>query len=61
MDRNYLNDVIRRIEQEKAIHDTKFARNAAHANCLPRFETVIANLRKELEKLSSDPESEVDA
>ena len=51
MDRYYLNDAIRRIEQERAVHDEKFAGNSHHANCLPRFDNVIEKLRQELAKL----------
>lgn len=48
MDRFYLMDIIRRIKLERDQHDAKFAANHVHENCLPRFDTVIVNLEKEL-------------
>lgn len=51
MDRYYLTDAIRRIEQEREAHDLKFAGNDVHANCLPRFDSVIDKLKLELAKL----------
>ncbi len=51
MDRYYLTDAIRRIEQEREAHDSKFAGNDVHANCLPRFDSVIEKLKLELAKL----------
>lgn len=59
MDRYYLLDIIRRIKHDRDQHDQKFATNPAHKNCLPRFETVIGNLEKELAALprSSGQES----
>lgn len=48
MDKMYWLNVIRQIEQERERHDTKFADNPAHANCLPRFDDVLLRLRKEL-------------
>jgi hypothetical protein len=51
MDRLYLQNVIDKIESEREIHDRKFADNAAHKNCLPRFDQTLAKLREELSKL----------
>ncbi len=51
MDRYYLTDAIRRIEQEREAHDSKFAGSDVHANCLPRFDSVIEKLKLELSKL----------
>lgn len=51
MDRYYLLDIIRRITLERDQHDQKFAANPAHKDCLPRFETAIGNLEKELAAL----------
>ncbi|MFN8654854.1 MAG: hypothetical protein U0105_00830 [Candidatus Obscuribacterales bacterium] len=51
MDRYYLLDIIRRITLERDQHDQKFATNPAHKDCLPRFETAIGNLEKELAAL----------
>lgn len=45
-----LKNAIQRIEDEKKVHDQKFAGNAVHSECLPRFEKVLANLRADLEK-----------
>jgi len=53
MDRYYLQDMIAHIEQEKATHAANFQGNAAHRNCLPRFNTVIAKLREELDTFTS--------
>ncbi len=55
MDRQYLKEMIRRIEEEMAVHDSKFAGNPAHDNCLPRFEMVIARMKAELAKLEAEP------
>ncbi len=38
-----------------AVHDSKFAGNPAHDNCLPRFEMVIARMKAELAKLEAEP------
>lgn len=51
MDRYYLMDIIRRITSQRDRHDEQFAGNHVHDNCLPRFDTVIANLEKELAAL----------
>jgi hypothetical protein len=53
MDRMYLITTMQNLEREKSVHATKFADNAAHANCLPNFELAIAKLAAELEKLES--------
>jgi len=53
VDRYYLLGVIERIENERSIHDKKFAGNAAHKDCLPRFDKTIAMLREELKKLDN--------
>ena len=58
MDRYYLNELIRRVEQEKSVHDSKFAGNACHANCLPRFDGVIEKLRLALAKVDEATERE---
>jgi len=51
MDRMYLKGAIQQLEQERAVHDEKFADNPAHAKCLPNFDSAIDKLRKELAKL----------
>jgi len=51
MDRYYLQNIIQKLEDEKAQHDGKFADQSVHANCLPRFDAAIAKLTMELEKL----------
>lgn len=48
MDRYYLMDIIRRIKHQRDRHDEQFASNPAHKDCLPRFESVLVNLEKEL-------------
>ena len=51
MDRMYLKSTIENLENERSIHDNKFAANAAHKNCLPNFDSAIEKLKKELVKL----------
>jgi hypothetical protein len=51
VDRIYLQSVIDKIEHERKVHDRKFADNAAHKNCLPRFDDTLTKLREELTKL----------
>ncbi len=53
IDKLYLKNAIEKIEQEKLVHDSKFAGNDVHKDCLPRFETTLTKLRNELEKLES--------
>jgi hypothetical protein len=47
----YLKHTIEHLENERSLHDTKFAGNSAHANCLPNFDQAIERLKKELAKL----------
>ncbi len=51
MDKYYINEVIRRIEQEKSVHDDKFVGNPLHKDCLPRFDDVLDKLNQELARL----------
>ena len=51
VDREYLIRIIDHIERERSEHDRKFAGNPKHANCLPRFDTTIAKLKEELQKV----------
>ena len=51
MDRYYILGVIERIESERSVHDKKFQGNAAHSDCLKRFDKTLAMLREELKKL----------
>jgi hypothetical protein len=50
MDRMMLKQAIERIENERAVHDEKFANNPVHKDCLPRFDKVLDNLRSDLKK-----------
>jgi hypothetical protein len=52
----YLQNIIDKITRERDIHDRKFADNAVHNNCLPRFEQTLAKLREELNKLDEQEE-----
>lgn len=54
MDRMYLKNAIEQLEHEKASHDTKFASNPAHKNCMPNFDAAIDKLSKELAKLEEE-------
>lgn len=53
MDANYLKELIRRIEHEKSVHDSKFRGRTEHGDCLKRFEAVLEKLRKEHEGLQT--------
>lgn len=62
MDRYYLTDLIRRIEEEKDCHNKKFAGVPVHDNCLPRFDSVLDKLRQELAAaIEAGPPRQVDA
>ncbi len=50
MDKMLLKNAIQKIEDERKVHDTKFASNPVHADCLPRFDRVLTNLKADLEK-----------
>jgi hypothetical protein len=50
MDRMMLKAAIQKIEQEREIHDKKFAGNDVHKDCLPRFDKVLTNLKSDLQK-----------
>jgi|GEM_PF-2317311 len=52
VDKEYLNRTIDHLEKEKQEHDKKFAGNAHHKNCLPRFDAAIAKLKDELSKVN---------
>ena len=54
MDRMMLKAAIQKIEDERKVHDAKFAGNPVHKDCIPRFDKVLANLKSDLEK--SEPE-----
>lgn len=49
MDKAVAKHAIERIEAEKAIHGTKFAGRAEHANCPERFDKVLAKLYADME------------
>jgi hypothetical protein len=53
MDRMYFITAIENLERERAVHDTKFAHNPAHEQCLPNFDQAIAKLRAELDKVEA--------
>lgn len=50
IDKHYLLNLIEKITHEMEIHDQKFAGNAAHKDCLPRFKQTIEKLNAELVK-----------
>lgn len=52
VDREYLVRTIDHLEQSKKEHDKKFADNAHHKHCLPRYDTAIAKLKDELIKVN---------
>jgi hypothetical protein len=51
-------DLIKRIRAERDQHDSKFAGNPKHAQCLPRFEQTIERLEQELARTSGEPKQE---
>lgn len=51
MNEDYLVKQIEHISSHAKVHDQTFAGRPEHANCLERFQLVIAGLEKELEKL----------
>jgi hypothetical protein len=51
MDRMYLKQTIENLQEERGVHDKKFADNPAHKNCLPNFDAAIEKLNQELVKL----------
>ncbi len=50
----HIKGLIRNLESEKAVHDTKFAGNALHTDCLKRFDQVLVQLQEELAKLLAE-------
>jgi hypothetical protein len=50
----YLKQTIEHLESERSVHDTKYADNPAHANCMPNFDMAIDRLKKELAKLEDE-------
>jgi len=50
----HIKGLIRNLESEKAVHDTKFAGNALHTDCLKRFDNVLDQLKDELQKLLAE-------
>lgn len=47
----HIKGLIRNLESEKSVHDTKFAENPLHGDCGKRFDHVLAQLHDELQKL----------
>lgn len=52
VDKEYLSRTIDHLEREKHEHNKKFAGNALHEHCLPRFDTAITKLKEELAKVT---------
>jgi|GEM_PF-7049642 chorismate synthase len=50
----HIKGLIRNLESEKAVHDTKFAENPLHTDCHKRFDNVLAQLQDELAKLLAE-------
>lgn len=50
----HIKGLIGNLESEKAVHDTKFAGNALHTDCLKRFNQVLVQLQEELAKLLAE-------
>jgi len=59
VDRNYLQNTIQKLLDEKSVHDQKFAGQAVHAGCLPRFDEAVRRLQMELDKLDKPVENSV--
>jgi hypothetical protein len=53
MDKIYLENLIKRIEEERSVHDKKFEGKTVHKDCLPRFDQTIARLYEELAKIEA--------
>ncbi len=53
IDKLYLQNLIEKITHEMKIHDQKFSGNAAHKDCLPRFEQTLEKLKAEIVKEES--------
>ncbi|MBY0358250.1 MAG: hypothetical protein K2W82_09640 [Candidatus Obscuribacterales bacterium] len=47
MDRNYMEQLIGKLERERTIHGEKFGKNKAHDQCLERFDKLIDQLKAE--------------
>lgn len=47
----HIKGLIRNLETEISVHDTKYAENALHNDCQKRFDTVLTQLHVELAKL----------
>lgn len=54
MDRMMLKAAIQKIEDERKVHDEKFAGNPVHKDCVPRFDKVLTNLRNDLDKMEPE-------
>lgn len=50
----HIKGLIRNLESEKAVHDTKFSGNPLHTDCLKRFDHVLEQLQDELQKLLAE-------
>lgn len=50
----HIKGLIRNLESEKSVHDTKFADNPLHNDCLKRFDQVLLQLQDELAKLLAE-------
>ena len=55
MDQTYLRQVLRNLEEVKAVHDKKFSDNPAHKTCGARFDRVIENLKGDLAESDTTP------
>ena len=51
---SHIKGLIRNLETEKSVHDTKFAENPLHTDCLKRFDQVLLQLQDELAKLLAE-------
>ncbi|MBX9879299.1 MAG: hypothetical protein K2Y22_12640 [Candidatus Obscuribacterales bacterium] len=54
IDKEYLARTINHLENERKVHDEKFAGNSHHKHCLPRFDTAISKLKEELAKVTQE-------
>ena len=48
MDKQHAMRILERLQAEQSVHEEKFASNALHKNCQPRFDRIIGALKQEL-------------
>lgn len=49
MDKAYIAQARKRLQQERSLHGEKFGNHPGHKTCLERFDIALAKLQRELE------------